>query len=55
MSVASHLQELRRKHASLSNSVIWEQRQPAADTIRIAELKKQKMRLKEEITRLARI
>ena len=55
MSVASHLQELRRKHDSLSNSVVWEQRQPAADAIKVAEMKKQKLRLKEVITKLARI
>jgi len=55
MSVASHLQELRRKHDSLSNSVVWEQRQPAADTVKVVEMKKQKLRLKEEINRLARI
>lgn len=55
MSVASHLQELRRKHDSLSTSVLWEQRQPATDTLKVAEMKKQKLRLKEEITRLSRI
>ena len=53
MSIASHLQELRRKHEALSVEVEQEQRSPAADALRIAELKKQKMRLKEEITRLA--
>ncbi|QUS35893.1 YdcH family protein [Falsirhodobacter algicola] len=55
MSVASHLQELRRKHDSLSNTVLWEQRQPATDTLKIATLKRQKLRLKEEINRLSRI
>lgn len=55
MSVASHLLELRRKHESLSTSVIWEQRRPAADGLKVAEMKKQKLRLKEEINRLTRI
>ncbi len=54
MSIASHLQELRRKHETLSTSVTWEQRQPASDPLRIVELKKQKLRLKEEIDRLSR-
>ncbi|MFN4155923.1 MAG: YdcH family protein [Paracoccaceae bacterium] len=53
MTVASHLQELRRKHEHLSDMVEREQRSPATDALKIADLKKQKMKLKEEITRLA--
>ncbi|MBN2631391.1 MAG: YdcH family protein [Rhodobacteraceae bacterium] len=52
MTVASHLQELRRKHEHLSEMVEREQRSPATDALKIADMKKQKMRLKEEITRL---
>ena len=52
MTVASHLQELRRKHESLSTMVEKEQRSPGTDQLKIAELKKQKLKLKEEITRL---
>jgi hypothetical protein len=53
MSIASHLQELRKKHEYLSDLVEKEERSPAVDRLRIAELKKQKLRLKEEIVRLA--
>jgi hypothetical protein len=53
MTVASHLQELRRKHDNLSTMVEQEQRSPGSDALRIAELKKQKLKLKEEITRLS--
>jgi hypothetical protein len=53
MTVASHLQELRRKHDTLSNMVEQAQRSPATDDLKIAEMKKQKLRLKEEITRLS--
>ncbi len=53
MTIASHLQELRRKHESLSDHVVAAQRQPATDPLKIAEMKKQKLRLKEEITRLS--
>lgn len=53
MSVTSHIQELRRKHETLSKQVEDAQRSPATDTIVIAELKKQKLRLKEEIERLS--
>lgn len=53
MTIASHLQELRRKHETLSNIVEREQRSPATDALKIADLKKQKLKLKEEITRLS--
>ena len=53
MSMVSHLQELRRKHETLSSEVEAAQRNPAIDGLAIAELKKQKLRLKEEISRLS--
>lgn len=53
MTIASHLQELRRKHEALSDTVEKEQRSPGADALRIADLKKQKLKLKEEIARLS--
>ncbi len=53
MSLSSHLVELRRRHKTLSAEVEVAQRNPAVDGLRIAELKKQKLKLKEEITRLS--
>jgi hypothetical protein len=53
MSVSAHVQELRRKHASLSEQVDQAQRNPGSDQLEIATLKKQKLKLKEEITRLS--
>jgi hypothetical protein len=53
MSVNAHLQELRRKHEMLSHEVEQEQRSPSSNALHITELKKQKLRLKEEITRLS--
>jgi len=53
MSLTSHLQELRRKHEALTEKVEAAQRSPGADNLAIAELKKQKLKLKEEITRLS--
>lgn len=52
MTVASHLVELRKKHDSLSEMVEQAQRSPGVDDLKIAELKKQKLRIKEEIARL---
>lgn len=53
MSVNAHLQELRRKHEMLSTEVEQRQRSPSSDALYITELKKQKLRLKEQITRLS--
>jgi hypothetical protein len=52
MSIASHVNELKRKHEHLSTAVEAAQRRPATDDLEIAELKKQKLKLKEEIARL---
>lgn len=53
MSVSSHLEELKRKHEALSEKVEAEQRSPASSDIDIAEMKKEKLRIKEEIERLS--
>ena len=53
MTIASHLQELRRKHETLSDIVEKAQRSPATDGLKIGEMKKQKLKIKEEITRLS--
>ncbi|WP_415401947.1 YdcH family protein [Tateyamaria sp. SN3-11] len=53
MSVTAHLEELKKKHQSLSDQVDMAQRSPATDHIEVAAMKKQKLKLKEEITRLS--
>lgn len=53
MTMSSHLQELRKKHESLSEMVEAAQRSLSTDDLQITELKKQKLRLKEEIYRLS--
>jgi hypothetical protein len=52
MSLSSHLQELQKKHETLSRQVETAQRSPGSDDLVIGELKKQKLRLKEEIERI---
>ena len=52
MSIGSHVQELKKKHKSLSSAVERAQQALSSNTLRIMELKKQKLRLKEEINRL---
>ncbi len=53
MTLSSHLQELKKKHQNLAESVEMLQRSPATDDLEIAKLKKQKLQLKEEINRLS--
>jgi hypothetical protein len=53
MSLTSHIEELKKKHQSLSEAVETAQRSPGIDALRIADLKKQKLRIKEEIARLS--
>ncbi len=53
MSLDSHLTELRRKHETLDHRIESEQRHPGADDLSIAALKKEKLRLKEQIARLS--
>ena len=53
MSIQSHLQELRKKHEALSAQVEAAQRSPGVSDLEITALKKQKLQLKEEITRLS--
>ena len=53
MTLSSHLQELRKKHQFLSDQVEAAQRSPSTDDLIITDLKKQKLRLKEEIQRLS--
>ena len=53
MSLQSHLHELRKKHETLSEQVEAAQRSPGTSDFEIAQMKKQKLHLKEEITRLS--
>ena len=52
MSESARVDELRKKHAALSAKVEAIQSAPGSDDFEIVELKKQKLRIKEEITRL---
>lgn len=52
MSLSSHLVELRRKHAVLEQRIETEIRSPGSDDLQIAELKREKLRIKDEINRL---
>lgn len=52
MALDSHLAELVEKHRALERTIQEEMARPYADDIRVSELKKKKLRVKEEIERL---
>ena len=53
MTLNSRIAGLQRKHMSLSQAVEIAQKSPASDQFHVAELKKKKLLLKEEISRLS--
>ncbi|MEQ1863734.1 MAG: DUF465 domain-containing protein [Micropepsaceae bacterium] len=52
MALESHIQELAEKHHKLEELIHDELHRPLPDDLTLAELKKRKLRLKEEIERL---
>lgn len=53
MSVHAHVEELKKKHQTLSDQVETAQRSLGVDDLEISALKKEKLKLKEEINRLS--
>ena len=52
MALDAHLVELSEKHRALDRKIEEEMARPISDDLMIAELKRQKLRLKDEIERL---
>ena len=52
MSIQSHLAELERKHQALETELADAQAHPSVDDTTIAELKRRKLQVKDEIARL---
>lgn len=52
MALESHIAELRDRHQALEREIEKEIIHPSSDDLRIAEMKRQKLRIKEEIERL---
>lgn len=53
MTLGSHITELKKKHDQLSNQVERIQSQPSSDPLKIVSLKKEKLKIKEQIKRLS--
>lgn len=49
----SHLSALKSRHADLDEKIANEERRPAPDVAVLAQLKKQKLKIKEEMIAIA--
>ena len=54
MAIHNHLESLQAKHAHLEALIDEEIRRPLPDQTRLSRLKKEKLRIKEQIERLRR-
>lgn len=52
MSVAEHVDSLKAKHADLDHLIEEEEGRPHPDQTMVTQLKRQKLRIKDEITQL---
>jgi len=52
MPIDSHLGELMRRHQAIEEAILDEENHPAADDLKIHELKRKKLHLKDQIERL---
>jgi hypothetical protein len=52
MSRAAHLAELERRHRALESEIIEARAHPSIDNLQIAEMKRRKLLVKDEIARL---
>ena len=52
MSVESHLSELVRRHQAIEQAIMAEESHPSTDELKVHELKRKKLSLKDEIERI---
>ncbi|MEF3365143.1 DUF465 domain-containing protein [Methylocystis sp. 9N] len=52
MSLQGHIVELQRRHEALKKEIEQEQLHPTADELKIIELKRKKLQIKDELVKL---
>jgi hypothetical protein len=52
MNLDPHVEQLKQKHAHLESAIEEEAHRPHPDDLRLTDLKRQKLRIKDEIARL---
>ena len=55
MALTSHMDSLKAKHSDLETRIADEERRPHPDESFISDLKKQKLRIKDELSQLVRM
>jgi len=49
MALSAHLEQLQNKHSQLDTAIQNELRHPIPDTLRLSQMKKEKLRIKEQM------
>jgi len=52
MSLFAHIEELSEKHQAIHRQIETEMNRPLVDSLKVSELKRRKLRLKEKIEKL---
>jgi hypothetical protein len=52
MSLLAHIEELSEKHQTIHRQIEQEMSRPLVDSLKVSELKRRKLRLKEKIEKL---
>ncbi|GHF20254.1 hypothetical protein GCM10017044_13830 [Kordiimonas sediminis] len=52
MSIETHVESLANKHAEIEETISREEHRPVPDTMKLSQLKKKKLRIKEEMASL---
>ena len=53
MNTEVRVESLKTKHANLEEAILEERQRPVPDNLRLSELKRQKLRIKDELARLS--
>ncbi len=53
MNTEARIESLKSKHTSLDQAILEENQRPVPDSLRLSELKRQKLRIKDELARLS--
>lgn len=52
MSIEGRIAELERKHKALEDALFEEEKHPASDDAKVSEMKREKLKIKEELEKL---
>lgn len=52
MALSAHLEKLQSRHTDIENQITQELRSPAPDQVRISQLKRQKLQIKDTISQM---